>query len=102
MTMMEIINRRDLMNRMPTRHFLNLQRARFHQLAICVGGRGTHPVDSVPFDLSPGIALHIRPGQVQKFESPDSDALMVIWPVDFDPHTGATQSRISGSLGDLT
>jgi quercetin dioxygenase-like cupin family protein len=90
MTMMEIINRRDLMNRMPTRHFLNLQRAQFHQLAICVGGRGTHPVDSVPFDLSPGIALHIGPGQAQKFESPDFDALMVIWPVEYDPHNGAT------------
>ncbi len=66
MTMVEVINRRDLMNRMRTRHFLNLQRARFHQLAICVGGRGTHPVDSVPFDLSPGIVLPIRPRQVQK------------------------------------
>jgi hypothetical protein len=92
----EIINRRDLMNRMPTRHFLNLQRARFHQLAICVGSRGTHHVDSVPFDLSPGIVLHIRAGQVQKFESPDSDALMVIWPVEHDPHNGATHCRQYG------
>ena len=85
----EILERQELMERMPARHMRNLQRARFHQLLVCTSGTGTHHVDFVPYALSEGIVLHIRPGQVQRFEeTPKLAAEMIIWPVEHDPKIG--------------
>ncbi len=87
----EVLDRQELMERMPERHMLNLQRARFHQLIVCTEGSGTHHVDFSPYELSKGTVLHIRPGQVQEFEhTPTLVADMIIWPVEHQP-------RIPGS-----
>lgn len=95
----EVVDRQPLMARMPERHLRNLQRARFHQLVVCTGGSGRHHVDFHPFELSMGKALHIRPGQVQKFEAiPEFDACMVIWPVEHDPQLPYSQPWYPGSL----
>ena len=82
----EILERQELMERMPDRHMRNLQRARFHQLIVCTEGSGTHHVDFLAHPLTSGSVLHIRPGQVQKFEqTPTLVAEMVIWPVEHHP-----------------
>lgn len=84
----EILKRQELMERMSERHMRNLQRARFHQLIVCTQGQGTHHVDFLPHSLSRGTVLHIRPGQVQKFEeTPTLMAEMVIWPVEYHPQS---------------
>ena len=50
----EILERQELMERMPDRHMRNLQRARFHQLILCTEGSGTHHVDFLPHALTSG------------------------------------------------
>ncbi len=94
----EILDRQELMERMPDRHMRNLQRARFHQLVVCSAGHGTHHVDFAPHRLSAGTVLHIRPGQVQKFEeTPTLVADMAIWPVEHHPHSASSPVWYPGS-----
>lgn len=94
----EILERQEMMQRMPDRHMRNLQRARFHQLLVCTEGRGVHHVDFAPYALSAGTVLHIRPGQVQKFEkTPTLVAEMVIWPAESNPKTVGNEAWYPGS-----
>ncbi len=45
----------------------------FHVFMHCTRGAGSHMVDFEDFDLNPGSALWIRPGQVQRWSGVGSD-----------------------------
>ncbi len=40
----------------------------YHVFIHCVGGRGRHMVDFQDYDMTPGTAIWIRPGQVQRWD----------------------------------
>lgn len=53
----------------------------FHVLVVCTRGSGRHMVDFEEYELSPGTAIWIRPGQVQRWSSThdDFDADVVVF-----------------------
>ncbi len=44
-----------------------IELVRFHVFIHCTGGRGRHMVDFENYEMTPGTAIWIRPGQVQRW-----------------------------------
>ena len=80
----ELVGLRDLIAREVNHDLSRPQRPTFHHLFLVTEGRGTHTVDFVRHRLSPGLVLHVAPGQVQQFGMERSlDAQLLVFEPDF-------------------
>ncbi len=86
------------------------QRPEFHLLILCLAGRGTHYIDFERYDWTPGTVLHVRPGQVQRFDlRAEMEALLILFMPSFlsaelggmmmRSHQGVGGGRIQLDLG---
>lgn len=56
------------------------ERVQFNVLIHCTSGKGHHTVDFVDFDMTPGTAIWVRPGQVQRWADEDTfEAYVVVF-----------------------
>lgn len=76
----EVFDRDELVGRIPASHRGRRHRTDFHLLLICVAGSGTHIVDFVEYELTPGAAIRVRPGQTYEYVDLDGLSMFtVIW-----------------------
>lgn len=94
----EVLQRSEVVQRVPGTELASRQRPGFHLLIVCTAGGGTHVVDYDPVRLSAGTVLRVHPGQVQQFRPEASfEAVMVVWPVDSHPADPAAPAWYPGS-----
>ncbi len=75
----EVIERSDLMRRVPKEHFTLPERPSFHSFLLVHSGRGVHTVDFVETLLVPGRLVRVLPGQVQIWDTKSAvDATLVL------------------------
>ncbi len=58
----------ELVARRSYSELISYQRLNFDLLIDCQSGAGTHEVDFESVDLTPGRVVHVRPGQVHRFD----------------------------------
>lgn len=75
----EVIERENLMRRLPAEHLTRPQRPSFRSLLLVRSGQGAHTVDFVEIPLRPGRLVQVLPGQVQSWDTEsDADATLVL------------------------
>lgn len=76
----EIVSRRDLLNRYSPEHFDRMERLHFHVVMIGRRGAGVHEVDFAEVEMRPHRMLHLQPGQVHRWRvDSDFDATLILF-----------------------
>lgn len=68
----EVIHLSQLRGRVDRDWLAQPERIEFHMLLLISAGRGRHTVDFEAHDLSPGVLIAVRPGQMQRWHLNDS------------------------------
>ena len=75
----EVVERRALFARVGAELLIPPERPRFHLLVLMRSQCGSHTVDFTEIPSRPGRLIHVRPGQIQVFDtSVDFDATLVL------------------------
>lgn len=76
----EVLEVADLRRRGTAEHFAQVQRIEFALLLAVTAGHCRHMIDFSHYDAGPGDWLHVRPGQVQRFDfRRDWQGVLVVW-----------------------
>ncbi len=75
----EVFTLQSLLERRGIDELSALQRVEFDLVIICTAGRGRHEVDLIETPLDPQQILHVRPGQVHRWQlEPMYEALLIL------------------------
>lgn len=96
----DIVSRRELLERYPAEHFDRMERLQFHMVMIGRRGVGIHEVDFSEVEMRPHRMVHLQPGQVHRWRvEEDFDALLVLF--NDAPTRLATRWRLGASWIDI-